>query len=74
MSHLIEGMHIDKEGIARMNTLTADNRKARIVYMPIYKSECKDQLNGEIPWSQVIIDTDTLCNADNEQEIMIQIF
>ena len=38
MSHLIEGMHIDKEGIARMNTLTAENRKARVVYMPIYKS------------------------------------
>lgn len=38
MSHLIEGMHIDKEGIARMKTLTNDNRKVRIVYMPIYKS------------------------------------
>ena len=34
----MEGVHVDTEGISRMNKLTADNRKARIVYMPIYKS------------------------------------
>ena len=42
--------------------------------MPVYKSECKEQLKGEIPWNSLIIDTDTLCDADNDKEIMIQIF
>ena len=34
----MEGVHVDRESINKMNKLTADNRKARIVYMPIYKS------------------------------------
>ena len=34
-------------------------------YMPVYKSESKDLLKGLIPWNPLIIDTDTLCDANN---------
>lgn len=38
MNHLLDGMHVDREGLKRIQALTKDNRKTRIVFMPIYKS------------------------------------
>ena len=33
-------------------------------FQPVYKSECVNQLKGKFTFSQVVIDTDTLCRND----------
>lgn len=38
MHHLIEGLHVDRQGLQQIKRLTQDNRKMRIVFLPIYKS------------------------------------
>jgi len=43
-------------------------------YQPVYKSEAKGSMGGKITWNQILLDTDTLCNADNFCEILFQIF
>ena len=40
----------------------------------MYKSEAKGALaGGNILWNQILLDTDTLCDANNDQPIMFQI-
>ena len=38
MIHLLDGLHLHREGIFNVKKMISDNRKTRIVYMPIYKS------------------------------------
>ena len=42
-------------------------------YRPIFKSECKPQQKGLNDWNEFIIDTMTLCNNDDDQEIKIDV-
>jgi hypothetical protein len=37
------------------------------VFMPVYKSKTLKINNGKLTWSKVVIDTDTLCDANNDQ-------
>ena len=53
---------------------TLNKFKAAGKYLPIYRSECKDRVGGTIPWNLLAIDTQTLCDDDNQKEIMIQLF
>lgn len=43
-------------------------------YKPVYKSEIKPQNRGRQDWNEFKIDTQTLCNADEEQEIKLDFF
>jgi glycerol-3-phosphate O-acyltransferase len=38
MNHLVEGLHVDRKGLEKINEMVSKNRKIRIVFMPIYKS------------------------------------
>jgi len=38
MFHLVEGLHIQTESLLRIKEMTKNNRKIRIVFMPVYKS------------------------------------
>lgn len=43
-------------------------------YQPIYKTECMNRSGGKVKWNTINVDTDTLCNNEDDQEIMMQIF
>jgi len=43
-------------------------------FQPVFKSECKPPMNGEISFNEIILDTHRLCDADNEQPILFQGF
>lgn len=36
--HLIDGLHVDMASLDRVKTLVKENRKARVIFVPIYKS------------------------------------
>ena len=38
MIHLLDGLHLHRQGILNVKRMISDNRKTRIVYLPIYKS------------------------------------
>ena len=40
-------------------------------YQPIYKSECKGKNRKTYEFNKLTIDTDTLCENDDDQEIFI---
>jgi hypothetical protein len=54
--------------------LVISRAKGQGQYQPVYKSESKGSMGGKITWNQILLDTDTLCNADNFCEIFFQIF
>jgi len=37
-NHLLEGLHVDRRGLENIKKMTSNNRKVRVVFMPIYKS------------------------------------
>ena len=43
-------------------------------FQPVYKSETLPPNNSSIKYKTVLIDTHTLCDAVNDQEILIQLF
>ena len=38
MNHLVEGLHIDNKSLENIKSITYNDRKVRVVLMPIYKS------------------------------------
>jgi len=54
--------------------VTLNREKSPGQYQPVFKSECKPAIKQHHSWNQIIIDTDTLCNNDMNQTIMIQMF
>ena len=54
--------------------LTISKFRNKGKYNPVYKSECIKKQGQAHSWNKVLIDTDTLCNADNDQDILFQIF
>ena len=48
----------------------SNNNKYKIVY----KTEGKQKVDGCVLWNQIIIDTDTLCENNNSQPVLVQIF
>ena len=42
-------------------------------YQPVFKTECTPKQNGKFEFG-VIMDTDTLCDANDSQEILVQMF
>ena len=54
--------------------LVISRAKDKGKYQPVYKSETKGQMQGVIKWNKILIDTDTLCGADNFTEILFEIF
>ena len=39
-------------------------------YHPVYKSETKTPMVGKYKWNLTTIDTHTLCDDDNDQDIL----
>jgi len=40
-------------------------------YTPVYKSECKQKTRRTFEFNKLGLDTDTLCDNDDDQEIFI---
>ena len=43
-------------------------------FKPVFKTETKTPMQGRHTWNTIIIDTDTLCDNIDDQEILLQIF
>ena len=54
--------------------LTINKFKSPGKFQPVFKSECKPQIQGKTPWNKIITTTDTLCDHDFDQDIMFQVF
>ena len=55
--------------------MTINKFKSPGKYQPVYKTETKPQAQGAVvQWNKLLIDTDTLCDSDYSQEIMVQVF
>ena len=54
--------------------MTINKFKSPGNYQPVFKTETKPQANQLITWNKIMVDTDTLCDNNYDQEIMIQIF
>lgn len=54
--------------------MTVNKFKSPGSYQPVFKTEAKPQANQVVVWNKIMIDTDTLCDNNYTQEIMVQIF
>merc|ERR1719329_19112 len=43
-------------------------------YRPVYKTETKPGRDGMVNWTQILLDTDTLCNDDDDHKLKIDLF
>lgn len=65
----------DKPGKDERNIFIVILRKlGKDKYLPVYKTEVMPRSKNVYKFNKVKIDTDTLCDAEEEREILIKVF
>jgi hypothetical protein len=70
------GIHLPsapKEGVFFTLNRARDNMGDEI-FVPVYRSKVSKLAGGKASWTKVLIDTDTLNDDNNDQNILIQVF